>query len=503
MYTQKTLGRLLNLIMSPHYAKLRHSKLSVAFNLAMKNYELSYKLLEESYIKKAEEVNNHSIDYKVFYYCSALKSYTDRETMTDKEWYTYNIYRIAAHQHSLTAAIELHEKSDKNSFTLQEDPALIELQFDLLEYIKRESIRFSGEGEIAKEIFTHLKTNRTVKEISIGKTENPNERIDNVLDLLESNSSIESLDIHFSGKINDTKPLERFFKSLTDNMNINHLWITFDDFTGIDLAYVAEMIKSSKFINSFVITVGDFVIDTNNLELLTSAIEKNMHLFYMSLATYAYNDENPSDYELEFDKFDDNIRKIVKRNKNFVKQVAKFLVQKFVMGGEFSLGEEIKYLKHYQAADKKYQAGDKKLLKEYMIEEIGSGKIDPSKIELVSDTNIQKYIAENFLKLSMVTKGTHLDELSFEQVSTTDDELSLEQVSGNSKKRKISDNASGPSKVRKLESSSITSQEKTYLSEEIIAEIASFLGPKNLWYVDTSIIPGQLHEIYNHQITLS
>ena len=323
MYTQKTLGRLLILIMSPHYAKLRDSKLSVAFNLAMKNYELAYKLLEESYIKKAEEVNNHSIDYKVSYYYSALKSYTDRETMKDKEWYTYNIYRIAAHQNSLTAAIELHEKSDKNSFTFQsdknlftfqEDPALIELQFDLLEYIKGESIHFSGEGEIAKEIFTHLKTNRTVKEISIGKTENPNERTDNVLDLLESNSSIESLYIYFSGKINDTKPFERFFKSLTDNMNINHLWITFDDFTGIDLAYVAEMIKSSKSINSFVIIVGDFVIDTNNLELLTSAIEKNIHLFHTSLFTDAYNDENPSDYELEFDKFNDNIQLIASFN---------------------------------------------------------------------------------------------------------------------------------------------------------------------------------------------
>ena len=126
------------------------------------------------------------------------------------------------------------------------------------------------------------------------------------------------------------------------------------------------------------------------------------------------------------------------------------------MGGEFSLGEEIKYLKHYQAADKKHHAGDKKLLKEYVIEEIESGKIDPSKIELVSDTNIQRYIAENFLKLSMVTKGTDPDELSFEQISTKDDELSLEQVSGNSKKRKISDDTSGPSKVRKLESSSVT-----------------------------------------------
>ena len=125
--------------------------------------------------------------------------------------------------------------------------------------------------------------------------------------------------------------------------------------------------------------------------------------------TDAYNDENPSDYELEFDKFDDNIRKIVKKNKNFVKQVAKFLVQKFVMDGEFSLGEEIKYLKHYQAADKK-------LLKKYVIEEIEYGKIDPSKTELVSDINIQRYIAENFLKLSMVTKGTDPDELSFEQI---------------------------------------------------------------------------------------
>ena len=486
MDTQKTVGRLLNLIMSPYYANLRHSKLTDAFNLAIENYKLSYKLLEESYIKKAEEVNNHSIDYKLSYYCRVLKNYTDRETMTGKEWYTYNICRIAAHQHSLTAAIELHEKSDKNSFTFQENLALIELQFDLLEYTKIESIHFSGEGEIAKEIFTHLKTNRTVKEISIGKTENPNERIDNVLDLLESNSSIESLDIHFSGKINDTKPLERFFKSLTDNMNINHLWITFDDFTEIDIAYIAGMIKSSKSINSFGICVGDFVIDTDNLELLTSALEENLHLCNMFLITDAYNFDNPSDYELEVDKFDDNISNIVNRNTNFVKQVAKFLVEKFVMAKEFSLGKEIKYLKYYQA-------GDKKLLKEYVIEEIESGKIDPSKIELVSDTNIQRYIAENFLKLSMVTKGTDPDELSFEQISTTDDELSLEQVSGNSKKRKISDDTSGPSKVRKLKSSSVTLQEKTYLSEEMIAKIASFLGPKNLWHIDTSIVPSIEH----------
>lgn len=174
------------------------------------------------------------------------------------------------------------------------------------------------------------------------------------------------------------------------------------------------------------------------------------------------------------------------RNINFVKQVAKFLIQKFVMGEEFSLGEEIKYLKHYQNADKE-------LLKDYIDKEIESGKIDPSKMELVSNTNIQKYIAENFLKLSMVTKGTNSDELSSEQVSSTDDELSFEQVSSNSKKRKISDDTSGPSKVRKLESSSVTTQEKNYLSEKMIAEIASFLGPKNLWHVDTGIIPSIEH----------
>ena len=67
------------------------------------------------------------------------------------------------------------------------------------------------------------------------------------------------------------------------------------------------------------------------------------------------------------------------------------------------------------------------------------------------------------------------------------------QISSNSKKRKISDDTSGPSKVRKLESSSVTSQEETYLSEEVIAEIASFLGPKNLWHVDTGIIPSIEH----------
>ena len=68
------------------------------------------------------------------------------------------------------------------------------------------------------------------------------------------------------------------------------------------------------------------------------------------------------------------LERLLERNKNFVKQVAKFLVQKFVMGEEFSLGKEIKYLKHYQAADKK-------LLKEYLDEEIESGKTDLSKRE--------------------------------------------------------------------------------------------------------------------------
>ena len=78
-----------------------------------------------------------------------------------------------------------------------------------------------------------------------------------------------------------------------------------------------------------------------------------------------------------------------------------------------------------------------------------------------------------------------------EHIEQLEDKLSFEHVNGNTKKRKISDDTSGPSKVRKLESSSVTSQEETYLSEEV--EIASFLGPKNLWHVDTGIIPSIEH----------
>lgn len=473
MFTQKTLDNAKD-IYHQYCAKIQQD-LNLSDSDLIDKLTHAYKLTESLYSEKANQTNNHSVAGKISYYSDALKFYGNPRTTSDKEWYNSQFFKLAAYEHLFAVFQEKHRELHQNQYRLDDDLDNIELQFDVVENQKVGRLIFSEEGEIAEEIFTHLKTNRVVKKICIEETENPNERIDDVLDLLESNSSINGLDIHFSVKINDTKPLERFFKSLTDNMNINHLCITFDDFTGIDLAYVAEMIKSSKSINSFVITVGDFVIDTDNLELLTAALEKNMHLLDMCLVTDAYNDENPSEYELEFDKFDDNISNIVNRNKNFVKQVAKFLVQKFVMRKELSLGKEIKYLKHYQTADKT-------LLKKYVVEEIESGKIDPSKIELVSDTNIQRYIAENFLKLSMVTKGTHPDEISSEQVSATDDELSFEQISSNSRKRKISDETPGPLKVRKLESSS-------YLSEEVIAEIASFLGPKNLWHVNTGIVP--------------
>ena len=105
-----------------------------------------------------------------------------------------------------------------------------------------------------------------------------------------------------------------------------------------------------------------------------------------------------------------------------------------------------------------------------------------NKIQIASEIEL--------LEHSQIKLREHMEQLEMEQL---EDELSFEHVNGNTKKRKISDDTSGPSKVRKLESSSVTSQEETYLSEEVIAEIPSFLGPKNLWHVDTGIIPSIEH----------
>ncbi len=477
MFTQKTLDRAKD-IYHQYCAKIQED-LNLSDSDLVDKLTVAYKEIESFYSKKATETNNHSVTGKISFYSSALEICSNRRTTTDKEWYNSQFFKLAAYEHLFAVfkgkySIEYH---------LYDSLKNIDLQFDVIEDQKIETLYFSAEGDYAKEIFKHLKETRTIKTLNIENTFNSTERLEDIIDLLNNNNSISSLDIVFYSEIEDQELLSQFFDSLSNNINIESLLISFVDLTRIDIESFTKMVENNQSINQLYFSCGESFLETKNLKLFNSALEKNLYLTdYESPDTYNYLSENEDGDNLQCNK----LYLLLERNKNFVKQVAKFLVQKFVLGEEFSLGKEIKYLKHYQASDKK-------LLKEYIDEETKSSDIDPSKIELVSDTNIQRYIAENFLKLSMVTKGTDPDELSFEQISTTDDELSLEQVSGNSKKRKISDDTSGPSKVRKLESSSVTLQEKTYLSEEMIAKIASFLGPKNLWHIDTNIVPSIEH----------
>lgn len=429
-------------------------------------FKLKYEELEA-------RLENKTIEFKIEFYNKTSAKFKNMKTPLNYIDITLKLIALDEYLYSSFKRTGCNERLHDNLET-------IDLQFDAMEDLKINHLFFSATKDTAESTFRRLKNNKTIKEIFITDFDEEARLLD-IADLLNNNNVINF--ISMSSLIDvSTEASSKFYDELSNNVNINSLSLGFNrggDYS-TEINILAEVIKNNKSINEVCFVQADYMCSDANIVKIISALKENLYITKFNFEMF-YNSDSDEDDE-QFDIQMKKIESYCDRNINFVKQVAKFLIQKFVMGEEFSLGEEIKYLKHYQNADKE-------LLKDYIDKEIESGKIDPSKIELVSNTNIQKYIAKNFLKLSMVTKGTNSDELSSEQVSSTDDELSFEQVSSNSKKRKISDETPGPSKVRKLESSSVTSQEEAYLSEEVIAEIASFLGPKNLWHVDTGIVP--------------
>ena len=387
MFTQKTLDNAKD-IYHQYCAKIqKDSNLSDSDLVDKLTY--AYELVEYYVLRailRANQINNHSVAGKISYYSDALEYFSNSRTTSDREWCNSQFFKLAAYEHLFAAFKDKYSMQ----YHLNDGLTNIDLQFDVIEDQKIETLYFSAEGDYAKEIFKHLKETRTIKTLDIENTFNSTERLQNIINLLNNNNSISSLNIVFNSKIEDQELLSQFFNSLSNNMNIESLFISFHDPTGIDIESFTEMVKNNQSINNLYPDSKEFFIKTKNLKLFNSALEKNLYITdYESYGTDYNFSENEDENNSQWNKLD----RLLKRNKNFVKQVAKFLVQKFVMDEEFSLGKEIKYLKHYQASDKK-------LLKEYLVKEIKSGKIDPSKIELVSDRNIQRYIAENFLKLS-------------------------------------------------------------------------------------------------------
>jgi hypothetical protein len=155
-------------------------------------------------------------------------------------------------------------------------------------------------------------------------------------------------------------------------------------------------------------------------------------------------------------EIEDSIDKNIQAEKKAIKETARFLVDKFVTKDKkINLTDEIKHLRHYQSPNKKEI--NSKLNKMLKNEKNISSKDSP-----VSEEKIQRYIQENFLKLSGVSKK-----------------------SGMKDKSKDSD---GLTKTSAFE------------VPEMVATIASFLGDKSLRKIKPSKAPDKNTKILDSQL---
>lgn len=162
---------------------------------------------------------------------------------------------------------------------------------------------------------------------------------------------------------------------------------------------IAKLLK----INQTIIGVDleDNNIGPEGIAAIVEALKENKTLTFLNLSGgwyYSSSCENKIG-----DEASNAITELLNRNKQFVKDTAEFLLNKFINKDKISDHiEGIKYLKHYQVCDKS-------LFAKYF-KDINTGSVRLNKlIEFVDN-----YIAENFLVIRGVAKGTDVKPFSIE-----------------------------------------------------------------------------------------